>query len=499
MTAQVAQKYVWSGGVKPDGRKNLSCHAPIAPAKIPRYLVLPLLQHIGDPTEPVVTVGEKVLKGQIIADCQINDCHLQMSAPIHASSSGTVVAIEARPVPHPSGLMAPCIVIETDGLDTWIDLPAIADYRSLSPLQLREHIARSGIVGLGGAGFPSHLKLTEGIETLIINGAECEPYITCDDRLMQEYPHEIVKGVQILRHTLGGAKRCLIAVEDNKPAAYAALQAAAEGKAIEVVSVPTRYPTGGEKQLIHVLTGKELGRAKIPATMGILVHNIETTRAIYRAVQQGRPLVSRVLTITGGGVAQPQNLETLLGTPMQALLEQCGYQTDVEQLIMGGAMMGLSLANDDMPIIKTTNCLIVAKKGELANRAPAMPCIRCGACAEACPIHLLPQQLYWYTRAKYFKKAQEYQLFDCIDCGCCAYVCPSHIPLVDYYRYAKAEIRAKERERQQAERARQRHEFRQARLAREKLEKAARHQQAATLGANEKRAAIEAAKQSKKV
>jgi electron transport complex protein RnfC len=480
MTSQIEQKYVLSGGVKLDGRKNLSCYSPIVPANIPRYLVLPLLQHIGVPTEPVVSVGDKVLKGQVIADCHANDCHLQMSAPIHASSSGTVVAIEARAVPHPSGLMAPCIVIETDGQDTWVKLSGIADHSALSSLKLREHIAKAGIVGLGGAGFPSHLKLTEGIETLIINGAECEPYITCDDRLMQEHPSEIIQGALILQHTLGGAKRCIIAVEDNKPAAYTALQGAAAGEEIEVISVPTRYPIGGERQLIYTLTGKEIGRAKIPANIGILVHNVETTRAIYRAVQQGRPLISRVLTVTGGGVANPQNLEVLLGTPMHAVIEQCGRQAKIERLIMGGAMMGLSLANDEMPIVKTTNCLIAAKPGELANRVPSMPCIRCGACAQVCPINLLPQQLYWYTRAKDFKKAQEYHLFDCIDCGCCAYVCPSHIPLVDYYRYAKAAIRAKGQERQQAERARQRHEFRQARLARERLEKAARHQQATT-------------------
>jgi electron transport complex protein RnfC len=484
-------QWQFHGGIKLNGRKNLTNNNPITSANLPSQLILPLLQHIGIPTEPVVTLGEQVLKGQIIAHCQSDDCHLQLSAPIHASTSGTVVAIEPRPVPHPSGLKALCIVIETDGNDTWIERQPLSDYTTLVPSALRQHIARSGIVGLGGAGFPSHIKLTPtDINTLIINGAECEPYITCDDRLMREYPQEIITGAQILRHTLGGTRRCIIAVEDNKPEAYAALRQVAPEQ-IEIIQVPTRYPTGGERQLIKVLTDKEVGRAKIPASVGIIVHNVETTRAVYRAVYEGRPLLSRIVTITGNGVAQPSNLEVLLGTPIRQVLEQCGCNGKVTQLIMGGAMMGMALPHDEIPIVKTTNCLIVSAVNELDSRQPAMPCIRCGACAQVCPINLLPQQLYWYAKAKDFKKIQEYHLFDCIDCGCCAYVCPSHIPLVDYYRYAKAEIRANERERQQAELARRRHEFRTFRLAREKAEKAERHKQAAT--ASDKKATIEAA------
>jgi len=479
------------GGVKPDEHKTLSCEKPIAPAKIPPFLVLPFLQHIGEPSEPVVQVGDKVLKGQIVAHCRGNDCSLLMSVPIHASSSGTIVAIEPRPVPHPSGLTAHCIVIETDGEEKWAERTPLVDYSALAPEVVRNHIAKAGIVGLGGAGFPSHIKLKpEGIDTLIINGAECEPYITCDDRLMREHPDDIIVGAQIIKHVLGGAKRCVIAVEDNKPAAYQALLEAAQGR-VEVIQVPSHYPMGGERQLIQVLTGKEVGRSQLPPNIGIVVHNVETARAVYRAVQIGQTLVSRVVTITGESVERPQNLEVLLGTPMNIVIDQCGRKQGVERLIMGGPMMGFALPHDDMPIVKTTNCLIVSG----ANEIPlAMPCIRCGACADVCPINLLPQQLYWHAKAKDFKKAQDYHLFDCIDCGCCAYVCPSHIPLVSYYRYAKAEIRASERERQKAERSRQRHDFHTFRIDRAKKERASRHKKAAASKQAAIKAAVERAK-----
>jgi len=480
------------GGLKLNGHKNLSSESQITRANIPPLLVLPLLQHIGEPTEAVVEIGDKVLKGQVIGHCRGKDCSILMSTPIHASSSGTVVAIEDRPVPHPSGLTAPCIVIETDGEDKWIERTPIADYSILSPTELRHHIAKAGVVGLGGAGFPAHIKLSfKSIETLIINGAECEPYITCDDRLMREYPHDIIAGVQIIRHILGGTQRCVIAIEDNKPAAYQALSEAAEGQ-LEIVLVPTRYPTGGERQLIQVLTGKEVGRSELPAKRGIVVHNVKTARAVYRAVQHGRPLVSRIVTVTGTGVEKPQNIEVLFGTLMHFLIDQCGRsKAGIETLIMGGPMMGFALPNEEFPIIKTTNCLIVSPAVEKSPEP--MPCIRCGACAEVCPVNLLPQQLYWYTKAKDFKKAQDYHIFDCIDCGCCAHVCPSHIPLVSYYRYAKAEIRASEQEHKQAEIAKKRHEFRTFRLQRDKKERKEKLQKMKAASNASKEAAIKAA------
>ena len=481
------------GGIHLNGYKELSCNVPISPAPIPKHLILPLQQHIGEPTKPVVKVGDNVLKGQVVAECRMRDCSLLMSAPIHAPSSGTVVALEEYYVPHPSGMKAPCIVIETDGQDQWTDLQPIEDYESLSSEVVRGYIAKAGIVGLGGAGFPSHIKLRPGdIHTLIINGAECEPYITCDDRLMREYSNDIITGAQILRHILGDAKQCLIGVEDNKPEAYEALLQAAQGQDIDVIKVPTLYPTGGERQLIKILTNKEIGRGQLPADKGIIVHNIETTRAICRAVQEGKPLISRVVTVTGDGVDRPQNLEVLLGTPMSTLIDHCGKKSETTRLIMGGTMMGLSLSTDDMPVIKTTNCLITLVSYE-ELQPTVMPCIRCGACANACPINLLPQQLYWYVKAKDFEKTQDYALFDCIECGCCSYVCPSHIPLVSYYRYAKAEIRSQQTEKQKSDIARQRHEFKQFRLEREKAEKAARHREKAATTSEGKKSVIKAA------
>ncbi len=484
------------GGVLPDGHKELSSHKPIVDAPIPKYLILPLLQHIGEPTEPVIKVGEQVLKGQMIAHCKNEDCSLTMSAPVHASSSGTVVAIEKRDVPHPSGLSATCIIIETDGKDEKIgSCQPIPNYMEFEPSRIRQRIARAGIVGLGGAGFPSHFKLKpEGIDTLILNGAECEPYITCDDRLMQEKAADILKGALILKHVLGGAKRCIIAVEDNKPEAYQALSEVAEQQ-IEIIRVPTRYPTGGERQLIQVLTGKTIGRSELPAQHGIVVHNVETARAVYRAVIEGRPLLSRIVTVTGSGVERPQNFEVVLGSPMQGIIEQCGLKSNANRLIMGGAMMGMALPTADLPVIKTTNCLLVSTADDMAAMN-TMPCIRCGACAEACPINLLPQQLYWYTQAKDFAKVQEHALFDCIDCGCCSYVCPSQIPLVSYFRYAKSEIRTQQFEKQKADLARQRHEFKLFRIEREKAEKAARHKQKAEM-ANKKDEISEAVERAK--
>jgi len=465
------------GGLVLEGHKRISTRHPVVPARLPERLVVPLQQHIGAPAEPVVQVGERVLKGQPIARPRG-----YVSAAVHAPSSGTVAAIEARPVPHPSGLAAPCIVIETDGEERWRwREDQRPDWRTLGPEALRERVREAGIVGMGGAGFPTHVKLNPGagraIHTLVINGAECEPYITCDDMLMREHAPAVVAGAQVMQRILG-ARRILIGIESDKPEAREALSEAVRAAGaddIRVVSVPARYPSGGERQLIHLLTGLEVPSEGLPADIGVVCQNAATAAAVLRAVTELEPLISRIVTVTGAGVAEPRNLEVLVGTPFADVIDQAGGYTDeAVRLIVGGPMMGFAVAHDEVPVTKTVNCLLVAGRGEVEPARDPLPCIRCGACVEACPARLLPQQLYWYARAKDFDRVQDYRLFDCIECGCCAAVCPSRIPLVDYYRYAKSEIWALEREREKAARARRRHEARLARLERERAEREAR-------------------------
>jgi electron transport complex protein RnfC len=475
---------VWSfpGGLHPPQFKDLSNTTPIVKAPLPQRVVLPLHMHIGAPAIPTVSVGDRVLRGQTIAKPEG-----YVSAPVHASISGHVVAIGPRPIPHPSGLEGDCIVIESDGKDEAIDASESAsDFSSLDPSHLRNLVRQAGIVGLGGAAFPAAVKLNPGpaknsgrpVDTLIINGAECEPYITCDDRLMREQAEEIVAGIRVIMHATG-TTRCLIGIEDNKPEAQAAVNTVLEAQKaghIRVVSTPTIYPEGGEKQLVKVLTGKEVPAGGLPSQVGVICQNVGTTRAIYRAVCLGEPLTSRIVTVTGRGVNTAQNLEVRIGTPIEELIAFCGgYSEHVERLIMGGPMMGFALPTDEIPVVKSTNCVLVATAGEVNTEVgDAMPCIRCGECASVCPVKLLPQQLYWHSKADEFEKTQEYNLFDCIECGCCAHVCPSHIPLVQYYRYAKSEIWQQEKDRRKSDNARQRFEFREDRIAREEAEKAAR-------------------------
>jgi electron transport complex protein RnfC len=466
--------YHFHGGLRLADRKQASTCAPITRPPLPRRLWLPLHQHIGEAAEPLVKAGERVAKGQMIARASAF-----VSAPLHAPSSGTVVEITEHAVPHVSGLKARTLVIETDGEDRWTPLEPIEDYTQIDLNQLRNRIRSAGIVGLGGAAFPTSIKVNPGpnrnIDTVILNGAECEPYISCDDMLMRERPEEIIAGAHILMH-ISGARQCLIAIEDNKPQAIASMQSAiADHDYMEVVEIPTVYPSGGEKQLIQILTGREVPSHRLPADVGVVCNNVGTAAAVHRAINLGEPLISRVITVTGGGVERPRNLEVLIGTPMNELLEFCGLSDDDFHLIMGGPMMGFTVLDHSVPVIKASNCLLAATELDMPATPPPMPCIRCARCAEACPASLLPQQLYWHCRSQAFDKAQDYNLFDCIECGCCAYVCPSHIPLVQYYRYAKTAIWAKEREKAKADQARERMEFRKFRLEREQQERAARH------------------------
>jgi electron transport complex protein RnfC len=469
------QLFRFHGGVELDSRKTMATARPIQVAPIPPRLVLPLNQHVGAPAEALVSAGDRVLRGQPIARPTG-----YVGAGVHASSSGRVVAVADHVVPHPSGLSAPCVIIETDGEDQpWDGYDPLTNYRTLNGPALRARVREAGLVGLGGAAFPTAVKLSagSGIRTLILNGAECEPYICCDDMLLRERAVEVVAGAQALLHALE-IERCVIAIEDDKPEALSALKAALERESdrrLRVVTVPSRYPEGGEKQLIQVLTGEEVPASGVPPDIGYLVHNVGTAAAVARAVLDGEPLISRIVTVTGHGIERPGNLEVRLGTPVADVIESCGgYTGGARHLIQGGAMMGFPLASDAVPVVKATNCLLVATEDDIRPREPAWPCIRCGECAVACPANLLPQQLYWHTRAESFDDAAEFGLFDCIECGCCDVVCPSQIPLTGFFRYAKAEIFARERDRASSDIARDRFEARKNRLEAEAAAKQAR-------------------------
>lgn len=467
------QLFKFNGGVKPPTHKTSSTSLPIADfvsaAGWPAELVIPLHQSIGGAPQPLVKPGDHVLKGQRIGNADGN-----VSAAVHASTSGHVKAIEMRRMAHPSGLATLCVVVEPDGEDRWCEREPCA-YRAMERGEIRDYLRDFGIVGLGGAVFPSHLKLNPGkqgkLDTLVINGAECEPFITCDDMQMRELAAAIVSGIRIMQEVLQ-AGRVLIGIEDNKPEAIAAMRAAAYGD-ISVVPVPTRYPAGGAKQLIRVLTGIEVPHGQRSTDYGVQCFNTGTALAIYEAIALGQPLISRIVTVAGN-VAEPRNYSVPFGVPMKALARLAGAKTDSDRIIMGGPMMGVTMPGDEVPVIKATNCILVGSPKLFPAPPPEMPCIRCGECAVACPADLQPFELYWYSKAKIFGKAQEYHLFDCIECGCCSYVCPSHIPLVDYYRFAKSEIWAREKEKESADAARERYEFRLERDEREKQEKAAK-------------------------
>lgn len=492
---------VWpvSGGVHPPDNKAQSLTRPLADLPLPARLILPVNQHIGAPARPVVTVGQAVLKGELIAEA-----NGQVSAPVHAPTSGVIADIGDYPLPHPSGMSAPCIVITPDGEDRWVERTALEDPFAIEPAELLQRIRAAGITGLGGAGFPAAVKLNPApdkvIRTLIINGAECEPYITADHCLMETYPDELIAGIRILWHILGHPEEVLIGLEDNKASAVSALlPAIEEGREdcpIELVEFPTVYPSGGEKQLVQILTGQELPTGKLPADIGVVCQNVGTVHAVYRAIVRGEPLISRITTVTGDAVARPGNYRVLLGTPIEHVLEQCGFDADnCPRLIMGGPMMGFTLLDTTMPVIKTTNCLLAPSREEVPPAPVPQPCIRCGLCAEVCPASLLPQQLYWYSQSHQHDMLESHNLFDCIECGACAYICPSSIPLVQYYRASKGEIRQLHLEKQKADRARERFEYHQQRIEQAEAEKAAKRE--ARLKAAQKAKEQQAAKADK--
>ena len=467
----------FAGGIHPPERKALANQRPIARMPIPKQLYIPLKQHIGQPGNLLVSVGDVVLKGQPLTVPGPN-----AGLPVHASTSGRIAAILDHPSAHPSALPVPTIVLETDGEDTWIATQPVEDYTAHNGAELLAHIAASGIAGLGGAGFPTAQKLSaQGkLDYLIINGAECEPYIVSDDRLMREHTAGIVRGIRILQH-ICGVRQVLIAIEDNKPEAIKAMEDACAGQAdIAVRVIPTLYPSGGERQLIQILTGRQVPSNGLPHDVGILMQNVATAYAIYRAVIFGEPLLERVVTVTGEALARPGTVWAPLGCSVEDLLKFSGYKAYPNaRVIMGGPMMGFTLPRLDVPVIKGSNCILAPAKKELPAAGTEMACIRCGACADVCPASLLPQQLYWLARDHDHDGLREHNLADCIECGACAYVCPSEIPLVHYYRQAKADMREQYIEKQKAEIAKERFEARKARLEREKQERLERHERAA--------------------
>lgn len=475
---------VWElpGGIHPPENKNQSMALPLGEVPLPPRMIIPLNQHIGTPAKPVVLLGEKVLTGQIIATADGT-----FSANVHAPTSGVIVAIEKHTIPHPSGMSAESIILEPDEKDEWVSLDSCEDYLTLDRLTLLDKIRAAGVAGLGGAGFPTAVKLapksTQIIDTLIINGAECEPYITADDMLMQVRAHELVEGTLLLSHILHHPKQLLIGIEDNKPKAINAVRAAVneliqqhpEAANIQVVQFPTKYPSGGAKQLIQILTGREIPSGHHSADIGVICVNVGTAVAAWRAVRFGEPLISRITTVVGDALTTQRNIEVRIGTPIEFVLQHHGFNLEnASRVIMGGPMMGFTVPDLSAPVIKTTNCLLAPSAQELPLPPPAQACIRCGICAEACPVNLLPQQLYWYAQAEDFDRLESHNLFDCIECGACSYVCPSSIPLVQYYRAAKGSIRLHDIEKEKSDRSRQRFEFRKARIAKEEAEKEAK-------------------------
>ncbi|MBF0420301.1 MAG: electron transport complex subunit RsxC [Magnetococcales bacterium] len=498
IVASVLKKF--HGGVHPPGHKDLSEHCAIEPMPLPKRLVVPFHQHLGAPSEPVVKVGDTVFKGDLLGGAAGG-----ISATVHAPTSGTIVAIEEHVVGHPSGLTMLCATIEPDGKDQWNpQLKGVDNPLSLEPVAVRDLVKNAGVVGLGGATFPSFVKLSpprdKVVDLLLINAVECEPYLTCDARLMEERPKDVIEGIRIMLHALQ-TKECVIGIEDNKPKAIAAMQnavaaeASQSAAAIRVVVLPVMYPQGSEKQLIEVVTGRQVPSRKLPIDIGVIVHNVATAVAVRDAVCFGRPLVSRIVTVTGKGINRPANLEVLIGTQVDDIIAHCGgLKPDIHKVVMGGPMMGLALHQTNVPVVKGCSGILALTRGESSEK-PEHSCIRCGSCVNACPIQLVPCTMAWFAKTEQLDQLSKADLFDCIECGSCAYVCPANVPLVHYFRYGKLALQSKDREEKKRELTKQRSKLREERLAREKEEKERKKEEMKAKMAAKKKSGKEADKQ----
>lgn len=431
----------FKGGVHPPSCKEFTNNKAIEAASIPDIVIIPMQQHIGAPCEPIVNVKDKVKKGQ-----KVGEGKAFVSAPVHSSISGEVIAIESRP--HPSGDKVLSVVIKSDGQDEIYEgINTFGDITALSPEEIKKIIRESGIVGMGGAGFPTQVKLSpppeKDIDTLIINGAECESYLTADYRIMLELTDEIIFGIKAVIKALG-VKKAYIGIEDNKPDAYQKFRDRLADKGnIEVVSLKTKYPQGGEKQLIYSITGREVPSGGLPMDVGVVVQNVGTILAVSNAIKTGMPLIDRVVTVTGSGVKEPKNLLARIGTPFSDLIELCGgFNGDPGKVIMGGPMMGLAQKDLNVPVVKGTSGILVLTKEE-AKHFEEGPCIKCARCVDMCPISLLPTRIAHFSKMEMWDEAEEYNALDCIECGCCSYICPAKIPLVQRIRIAKSEIMAR--------------------------------------------------------
>ena len=476
MSATADRPGGFHGGLALDGQRNVSLETPLIAAGLPARIYVPIGQHQGQPGDLLVEPDQRVLGGQALTASEDD-----FEVPAHAPCSGRVVGLCQRPASHPPDSLRRCIEIIPDGTDEWIPPTPLTDWQARSPAEIVDHLRAMGLVGLGGAMFPTAAKLRGpwgDIQTLILNGAECEPWITCDETLLRTEPESVIRGGQILAFATGASKIIIAVEEDMAGVARALMKAAASENGsveVQIVELPPVYPQGGERQLIETLTGRQVPRDGLPQDIGLLCHNVATAAAAAVAVEQGRPLTERIVTVTGPGVQRPRNLRAAIGTPLAHLIDAAGgYRDGVQRLVLGGPMSGTSLSSDQVVLTKGSHCLLALSEPQLAARPAPMPCINCGECVAVCPASLMPQLLFRALAADRHEQADGLSLLECIECGCCAEVCPSQIPLVDYYRHGKARLRAKEMDQRRAALARRRFEAREQRLSRQKAEREAK-------------------------